>query len=656
MQPNSTARSPCSTRRPTGDGPMTTTGAGRAAIDALRRVVAAMPDAEERQGQIDMVHAVAEAVAAERSIIVQAGTGTGKSLGYLVPAILSGRRTVVATATKTLQDQLNRNDLPLLHDHLGTEFTWAVVKGRSNYVCLQRVGELQKDSAQPEFDEVAGRARAALKSELDSIATWAARTTTGDLEELPQNPSPRARSAVTVSPDECPGRTKCPAGDRCFAEKARAAADAADVIVVNLHLYGFDVASQGAILPAHDLVVFDEVHQLESVMSDTVGVDLSNGRVAALASAVRRVVADRGVTDSLETAGLRFSESVSPMHGNRLTVPLPTSVADTLSVLRIETAAVIQVLRDIETDNEATDQRRLRAITQGTRLAEGIDVALGEVRGQVAYVVGSTERPVLRISPLHVGGVLTAGVWVNRPAILTSATVPTTLPERVGLPLDGTEILDVPSPFDWERNTRLYCSPEFPDRNSPAFTPFVHDELETLIRAAGGRTLALFTSTKAMREATEALRGRLPFSILNPDDHPRQRLIEMFMADESSCIFASQGFFQGIDLPGRTLSLVVLDKLPFPRPDDPLLEARREDVGREQSFQRIDLPIAATALAQAAGRLVRTAGDRGVVAVLDRRLATMGYWRTLIAALPPMPRTRNRDEVVEFLGSVTTAS
>lgn len=632
---------------------MTGSVAGREAIEALRRVVSAMPGAEERQGQIDMVHAVAEAVAAERSIIVQAGTGTGKSLGYLVPAILSGRRTVVATATKSLQDQLSRNDLPLLRDNLGTDFTWAVVKGRSNYACLQRIAELAKGSAQPEFDEVAGRARAQLKTELDAIAAWASESTTGDLEEFPRNLSQRARTAVTVSSDECPGRTKCPAGDRCFAEKARAAADAADVIVVNLHLYGFDIASQGAILPAHDLVVFDEVHQLEAVMSDTVGVDLSNGRVGSLAGAVRRVVADRGATDSLENAGLRFSETISPLHGDRVPIPLPTPVADALSVLRIETAAIIQVLREIETDNEATDQRRLRAVTQATRLAEGIDIALGEVRGQVAYVVGSDERPVLRISPLHVGGVLSSGVWVNRPAVLTSATVPVTLPERVGLPTDGTEVLDVPSPFDYERNTRLYCSPEFPDRNSPAFTPFVHDELEMLIGAAGGRTLALFTSTKAMREAAEAMRQRLPFAILTPDDHPRQRLIEMFIEDESSCIFASQGFFQGIDLPGRTLSLVVLDKLPFPRPDDPLLEARRDDVGRDQAFQRIDLPIAATALAQAAGRLVRTAQDRGVVAVLDRRLATMGYWRTLIAAMPPMPRTRNRDEIVEFLTRIT---
>jgi ATP-dependent DNA helicase DinG len=228
------------------------------------------------------------------------------------------------------------------------------------------------------------------------------------------------------------------------------------------------------------------------------------------------------------------------------------------------------------------------------------------------------------------------------------------MPERVGLDRDSIEVLSVDSPFDYEQNSRLYCSPEFPDRNSQGFTDFVHDELEVLITAAGGRTLALFTSNKALHAAIAAMRERLPMTILTPSEIPRQKLIEDFLADESSCIFASQSFFQGIDLPGRTLSLVVLDKLPFPRPDDPLLEARREAVGREVSFQSIDLPLAATALAQAAGRLIRTGTDKGVVAVLDRRLATATYWRTLIGALPPMTRTRNREEVEQFLRDITS--
>jgi len=623
--------------------------AGDAAIAALLRVTASFEGAEERQGQIDMSHAIAESLTSGRSIIVQAGTGTGKSLGYLVPALLSGKRTVVATATKSLQDQLSRNDLPLLAKHLGKDFTWAVVKGRSNYVCLQRISELRDTSGHLEFEQVTD----STKKETDAIVKWAATTNTGDFEELPRIPSERARLAVSVTSDECPGRNRCPVGSDCFAEKARDAAANADVVVVNMHLYGLHVASGGAILPDHEVVIFDEVQQLESIMSDTVGVQLTAGRFSSLGSAVRKVIADPTVTSRLEDAGMRLSGALSTFVGQRITSPLPASITEPLGLARIEINSILGTLRELKTDNESTQQRNYRAQTQAGRLAEAIDVALGTIVGYVAYVEGTQERPTLRISPLHVGEVLSKSVWSNRAAVLTSATVPSSLPHRVGLSLDSTDVLSVESPFDYERNSRLYCSPDFPDRNSPKFTDFVHDELEALITAAGGRTLALFTSNKALHAATAAMRERLNFPILSPADYPRQRLIEMFLADEKSCIFASQSFFQGIDLPGRTLSLVVLDKLPFPRPNDPLLEARREAVGRDKAFSEIDLPMAATSLAQAAGRLIRTASDKGVVAVLDRRLATAGYWRTLIGALPPMARTRKREEIEQFLRDIT---
>ena len=623
---------------------------GKDSIAALRRVTATFPDSEERQGQVDMCHAIAESLASGRNTIVQAGTGTGKSLGYLVPAILAGKKTVVATATKALQDQLNRNDLPLLRDNIGVDFEWAVIKGRSNYVCLQRVRERTDKSAQLEFDELSDR----VSKEVNDLVHWSKTTATGDFEELPRLPSEAARQAVSVGVDECPGRNKCPVGADCFAERAREAAAAADVVVVNFHLYGNHIASGGHILPEHEVVIFDEAHQIESVISETVGTSISNGRIGSFASAVRKVIADPALTNSLEEFGLRLTSTLSPLVDQRLGNPLPPAITEILGLARIETNTLISALRDITTTNEATQQRIYRAQTQGARLVESLDLALGSFSGYVAYVEGSGERPVLRISPLHVGDVLQKNVWDSHLAVLTSATIPQAMPDRVGLPLDGTEVLTVDSPFDYEKNSRLYCSPKFPDRNSPAFTPFVHDELEALITAAGGRTLALFTSNKALREATEALRQRVPFPILSPADYSRQRLIEMFLEDEQACIFASQSFFQGIDLPGRTLSLVVLDKIPFPVPSDPLLEARREAVGRDKSFALIDLPIAATSLAQAAGRLIRTADDMGVVAVLDQRLATKSYWRTLIAALPPMTRTRDRAEVEQFLRDITT--
>lgn len=631
---------------------MTSSVAGKQALEVLLHVTSTFSGAEERQGQKDMSHAIAESLASGRSIIVQAGTGTGKSLGYLVPAILHGKKTVVATATKALQDQLDKNDLPMLQTHMGVDFSWAVVKGRSNYVCRQRVNELSDKEEQPEFEEL----RDSVKKEIEQLISWARTSGTGDFEELDHVPSERARAAVSVGLDECPGKNRCPSGETCFSERAREHAESADVVVVNIHLYGNHIASGGHILPEHDVVIFDEAHQLESIVSDTVGAHLTSGRFSSLGSAVRKVIADPNVTNRLEEAGLRFSGALSPFVGSRLSSPLPTAITEPLSLARIEITSIIGVLRDLgDKGTDALKQKSIRAQTQGARLAEAIDIALGTIEGYVAYVEGSPERPQLRISPLHVGDVLHQNVWDSHTAVLTSATVPSAMPERVGLPLDGTEVVNVASPFDYEKNSRLYCSPQFPDRNAPQFTDFVHDELEALITAAGGRTLALFTSNKALHAATAAMRERLPFPILSPADYPRQKLIEMFLDNEESCIFASQSFFQGVDLPGRTLSLVVLDKLPFPRPDDPLLEARREAVGREKSFQLIDLPIAATSLAQAAGRLIRTATDQGVVAVLDRRLATAGYWRTLIGALPPMARTRNREEVEQFLRDITTS-
>ena len=623
--------------------------AGRQAIDALRKVTATFEGSEERQGQIDMSHSIAESLAAGRSIIVQAGTGTGKSLGYLVPAILAGKRTVVATATKALQDQLARQDLPLLQRHLGVDFTWAVVKGRSNYVCAQRLAEHADKDGQLEFDEMGDR----LKEEIVRIREWAARTPTGDFEEFDELPSPRAREALSVGSEQCPGRNKCPNGANCFAERARESAQAADVIVVNIHLYGNHIASGGNILPEHEVVIFDEAHQLESVLSDTVGQNLTSGRISSFASAVRQVIADPTITNRIESRAMQFGADLVPFRGQRLSSPLPEPIQRPLAEIRIEINSLIGMLRDLKTDNDAVQQKSLRAQTQGTRLAESIDVALGQFEGYVAYVEDREDRPALRISPLHVGEVLQTNVWTNHQAVLTSATIPAAMPDRVGLALDGTEVVQVDSPFDYEKNSLLYCPKRGPEPKERAFPGFVHDELEALIRAAGGRTLGLFTAKNAMRAAVEAMRERLPgIDILTLDDMPRHVMIERFMRDETACIFASASFFQGVDLPGRTLSLVVIDKIPFPVPSDPLLSARREAVGAK-AFQMIDIPIAATALAQAAGRLIRTADDKGVVAVLDPRLATARYAWTLINTLPPMSRTADREVVEDFLRDIT---
>jgi len=437
-------------------------------------------------------------------------------------------------------------------------------------------------------------------------------------------------------------------GEACYAEGARERAAAADVAVVNTHLYGLDVASGGAILPEHDVVIFDEAHQLEDVMSDTVGVSIGPSRFVRVAQALKRILADAPLVGAVADAASLLRDVLAPDVGNRLPNPLPSSIADALVDGRARVDRAGDALRAIDTSVEDAKQRVLRAQTLSLRLMEHIDAALSYGEQYVAFVGGGPEAPRLEIAPLDVGPVMQANVWDKRTAILTSATIPSSLAARVGLPADHTDTLDVGSPFDYEHHALLYCALHLPDPRSPAYAAAVHDELTALITAAGGRTLALFTSWKAMDAAAEAVRARVPFRVLSQRDLPKPALVRAFSADPEACLFATAGFFQGVDIPGDTLTLVTIDRIPFPRPDDPLLDARRERLGAA-AFRAIDLPRAAMLLAQAAGRLIRTATDHGVVAVFDPRLGRAGYRWDLVNALPPMKRTRHRAEAEAFL-------
>lgn len=626
--------------------------------DALDIVTGALPHHESRPGQKQMAVAVEEAIAESRHLVVQAGTGTGKTLAYLIPALLSGRRTVIATATKALQDQLAMKDLPFLAEQwteVGSgEFTWSVLKGRSNYLCLQRLAEVtaqHTDDDSPtlmDLDEL----QPVVKKEVERLSTWSRRTTTGDFAELDWSPSPTALRALSVGSDECPGARRCPQGESCFAELARLQAAESDVVVVNTHLYGIHVASGGVILPEHAVLIVDEAHGLEDIMSDTVGIALHAGNLRYFAGATKRIVTDDDLVTRLVDIGDRLSVALQPDVGKRLSVPLPDSVTDVLAEARLLVNKVLEALRGIETSDEDAHQRRLRAQTLATRLSENIDAALSINDAYVPFVTGTEQQPRLDIAPLDVGPVMAAGVWDKTTAILTSATVPLNLPTRVGLPVEGTTSLVVESPFDYQSQSMLYCAVHLPNPNDPSFAASMHDELLALIRAAGGRTLALFTSYRAMDAAVEWIRPRLDVTVLSQREYQKNQLVKLFSEDESSCLFATSGFFQGIDIPGRTLSLVTIDRIPFPRPDDPLLGARRETVGSE-AFREIDLPRAATSLAQAAGRLIRSTSDRGVVAVFDPRLGTAGYRRHILAAMPPMRRTVTLSEVEGFLRSMT---
>jgi ATP-dependent DNA helicase DinG len=616
----------------------------------LRRATSCLPDSEDRPGQVAMAEAVARAISRQRHLIVAAGTGTGKSLAYLVPALASGSRVVVATATKALQDQLATRDLPVLAERLGVPFEFAVLKGRSNYLCRQRAMEVAGGDQLTLEEAGGGQGGGPLAREVRRLLTWSVTAETGDRADLPFEPSHRAWAQVSVGPTECPGASRCPVGDACFAEAARERAAHADVVVVNTHLYAFHLMSGGGLLPPHDLVVVDEAHELEDVASSSLGFELSSGRLRALGRLARPLLDDPGSAAAVEEGGDVLDTAAAPWKGQRLPRPLPTEVADALTLVRQRVANVVASTRKSEADTA----RRGRALEAGGHLATDLDALLTMGEDRVAWVEGPAHGPLVKVAPIDVGAIL-RDLWWSRPdaptAVLTSATIPPGLGGRLGLPDGSFDEVDVGSPFDYPRQALLYCARHLPDPRSPAYEEAMHAELVELIGAAGGRTMALFTSWRAMQAAAGAVSGRVPWPVFTQADLPKPALVARFAAEEQSCLFATMGFWQGVDVPGPALSLVVLDRIPFPRPDDPLLQARRERLGR-QAFAAIDLPRAATLLAQGAGRLIRSAGDRGVVAVLDPRLSTARYGWELVRALPPMTRTRHREEVARWLAPV----
>jgi ATP-dependent DNA helicase DinG len=443
-------------------------------------------------------------------------------------------------------------------------------------------------------------------------------------------------------------------GQECFAEQARRRAQASDVVVVNTHLYGLHVGSGGAILPEHDVVVFDEAHVLEDVMSDTVGVQIAPGRFVTVSATVRRFLDDPQLVASIADLASTTREALAPFAGQRLPTPLPDAITDALHDAQLQLTRVGEAVERIETSVEDAQQRKLRAQRMIGRSVESVEAALAAGTDTVPFVSGSRDHPRLEIAPLDVGPTLQSGVWEQHTAILTSATIPTSLARRVGLDPEQCTEADVGSPFDHEHQALLYCAMHAPPPRSPKFRDVVAEELIALIGAAGGRTLALFTSWAGMDAAVEAVRDEVDVPILTQRDLPKPALVRKFAESNETCLFATTGMFQGVDVPGETLSLVVIDKLPFPRPDDPLLSARREQLG-PSAFSEIDVPRAATLLAQASGRLVRTATDRGVVAVLDSRLGSARYRWDIISALPPMKRTKDRSEVEDFLRSIRDA-
>lgn len=591
---------------------------------------------------------VAQTVANRGIALIEAGTGTGKSLAYLVPLVAAGKKAVVATATIALQSQLVEKDVPMVSAGLRRPIVAAILKGRNNYLCLQRYEELARADHREQLELLRGTQAT---EPLQSLRAWADHTDSGDREELDPAPPPEVWQAVSVGGDECPGANRCPAGDRCFAEQARSRAMDADVIVTNHHYYGLHLASGGLLLPDHEATVFDEAHHLGDALSATCGSEISGARFRALARRARAVLADSEVPALLDRSGIDHDNLLREDLGARVRMTIELVQAMTMGRDRVD-QILAELRKAAPKENSDAAARVERATRMATSLADDIDQALESSDSDVLWVDGTQQAPILRRTPLDIGSILCDELWGTRAVILTSATMPDGLVSQLGLP-SSTEITRVGSPFDYENLGLLYCPTHLPDPRDPGFAAAMHAELGELITAAGGRTLALFTSYRAMQGASEYLRSRCgsspPHEILVQGEGSRSLITDRFRADPRSVLLATQSFWQGVDLPGDTLTLVTIDKLPFPRPDDPVLSARRRRAG-PAAFRTIDLPRAQILLAQAAGRLIRRADDRGVVAVFDTRLATNRSYRwDFISTLPPLTRTRDKDRVLGLL-------
>jgi ATP-dependent DNA helicase DinG len=459
---------------------------------------------------------------------------------------------------------------------------------------------------------------------------------------------------VSTTARECPGAARCPRGGECFAERARAAAIDADVVVVNLHLYGLHLAAEGGLLPEHDIVIVDEAHQLEDVIAATAGVEISPGRFTNLSRVVKGIVADDALLSDLDGAADVLGDALRKLRNERISGAVPPDLVRALTVCRSRSERALSALRAVPDGTENVNARKARAQRAATAVVDDIDAIDARSSDRVLWVDGTDAAPVLRNAPVDVAGLLADQLWSERPAVLTSATIPPAFTRRAGLPADDTDVLDVGSPFDYEANALLYCATHVPDPRRAESAAAVVDELVALIEAAGGRTLALFTSWRAMDNAAAAVRDRVDMPLMTQREMPKPRLVEWLASSPETCLFATMSFWQGVDVPGEALSVVTIDRLPFPRPDEPLFQARRERAGAA-AFELVDVPRAAMLLAQGAGRLIRTATDRGVVAVLDPRLATARYRWDIIRALPPMRRTKDRAEVERFLRQLRDA-
>ena len=631
---------------------------------ALAAAVAAL-GGQDRPGQVTMAEAVAETFAGDQHLLVQAGTGTGKSLAYLVPALLHERRVVVATATLALQHQLVERDLPRLMEAVGdlpgVDSTYAVLKGRSNYACLHRIREGVPDDQGVLVEAPTGT----LGAEVLKLRAWAEEEVeakgTGERDNAPRH-NDRTWRQVSVNHRECLGASRCPFSEECFAERAREKAQRSHLIVTNHSLLAIDAIEGVPMIPDYDAVVIDEAHELVARVTQAATDELAVTDVERAARRAQRHVGESDAGDRLADASDDLAEAIAASSPGRFDT-VPDQLAEALARVRDAARACLSAFPR-EAPGEASADAGL---TQAKGMVQDVFVHAERMAldsdADVLWLGEASERMPARlhVAPLQVWGPMRDKLLADKTVVFTSATLMlggdfSAVATSVGLkpaeqvvppaaPPAATEGvlpwrgIDVGSPFDYGKQAILYVARHLPPPGRDGLVKAQLDEIVELVDAAEGRTLGLFSSRRAAERAAEEVRERLPhLTTLAQGDAQLPELAKQFVGDPHTCLFGTLSLWQGLDVPGDTCQLVIIDRIPFPRPDDPLMSARQRaaDQAGGNGFMQVAATHAALLLAQGAGRLIRTTTDRGLVAVLDPRLVTARYGRFLQASLPPM--------------------
>ncbi|MEV8507266.1 ATP-dependent DNA helicase [Actinoplanes sp. NPDC051475] len=640
-----------------------------------------------------MATAIERAVRQKEHLLVQAGTGTGKSLAYLTPALLVDGPVVVSTATLALQNQLVEHDLPRLAEAvepvLGRRPTYAVLKGRHHYLCVAKLEHAdEEEPADTLFDDAPPRATqwlgeaGRLGKQILRVQEWAEKTKTGDRDELDPGVDDTAWRQVSMPARDCVGAARCPYGAECFAEASRARAREADIVVTNHSLLAVDMLAERNIVPPHKLLIVDEAHELADRVSSAAQAELTPDAVERAAKRARPLIPP-AVADSLAGAADALTVGLADLPAGRLTTGLPPLLHQAVLLTDAATRAALEAIGDIKADDpDPVRKQQAKATlddvsTTAQRLLEESDF-------DVAWVEKSdlgTGRRAVVVAPLSVAGTLASNLYDERTVVATSATLTLggrfdTVARSLGLPGaspgsatpaapvpaarsgsglspdappvsgEGWTSLDVGSPFDYPKQGILYVAAHLPRPAASGLPDAAGEELLKLVEALGGRTLGLFSSRRAATQAAELLRAKTDLPVLLQGEETLPILVRKFKEQKESCLFGVMSLWQGVDVPGEACQLVVIDRLPFPRPDEPLAAARAAavDATGGSGFASVSVPIAAIRLAQGVGRLIRSTGDKGVVAVLDSRLETArGYGAFLRKSLPPFWYTTRPD-------------